>query len=290
MEQKLPYRLVAFDLDNTILHRGEMSRETRQALHTLKRKGVTTAAATGRHISLIPNMIRKNRAIDHIICVTGSAVYHVKTRAMTYLWQMPHEEAHLAIEVCKRAGGRLNLVTGARALAEKAAFRSFLKSSAVSGQTRAKPSARQVLRLLQMYFASSLIDDAAHYLQAHPNAIVGKIDAFFDHESETSAAVSALSRCGCFEIAESGNYLEITAKGCTKGNALERLCEQIGLVMRDVIAFGDSGNDLSMADHAGMFVAMGNAEPSVLQRAGMIAPSVQENGFAAVIGDLFGAD
>ena len=289
MEQKLPYRLVAFDLDNTILHRGAMSGAIECALRKLNSQGVVTVAATGRHISLIPNMIRRNRAIDYVICVTGSSIYEVKNRLMTNLWEMSLEQAQLAVEACKSAGGRLNLVTGARALAEKAAFRSFLKSSAVSGQTRAKPSIRQVLRLLKMYFASSLIDDAADYLLAHPEASVAKIDAFFDRESETAAAVAELNRCGCFEIAESGNYLEITAMDCTKGNALARLCEWIGLTMSDVIAFGDSGNDLSMADHAGMFVAMGNAERDVLQRAGMIAPSVQDDGFAAVVETLYGA-
>jgi hydroxymethylpyrimidine pyrophosphatase-like HAD family hydrolase len=54
-----------------------------------------------------------------------------------------------------------------------------------------------------------------------------------------------------------------------------------------VIAFGDSGNDLSMADRVKMFVAMGNAEPAVLQCAGRIAPDVQEDGFAAVVADIF---
>jgi len=287
LEQKIPYRLVAFDLDNTTLHRGEMSQATKQALHELKSRGVLTVAATGRHISLIPHSIRKNRDIDYIVCVTGASIYQIKTHQTTYLRQMTSGQAQLAVAACKDFGARLNLVTRDIALAEKAAFRAFLKSSAVNGQPHSKPSIKQVLRIVRMVLVSSLMDDAASYLEAHPNAIIEKIDAFFEEEADTSNAVRLLKEMDCFEVAESPRYLEITAKGCTKGNGLARLCERLGLTMQDVIAFGDSGNDLSMADHAAMFVAMKNAEPAVLQRADRIAPDVQEDGFAAVLADVF---
>ena len=287
MGNELPYRLVAFDLDNTVLDRGAMSKETKRALRELKRKGTINVAATGRHISLIPDSIRRNRSIDYIICVTGASVYERKTRKMTYLWQMTAEEAHLAIASCKSANARLNLVTRERAFAEKAAFTAFIKTPAVKGQTHEKSSIGQILRLLRLVLVSSLMDDAAGYLDEHPTALVEKIDAFFDLDEETAQAVRLLEESGRFEIAQSPRYLEITAKNCTKGNGIRWLCESLGLAKRDVIAFGDSGNDLSMLEHTGLFVAMGNAEPAVLERAGRIAPGVKEDGFAAVVRDVF---
>jgi Cof subfamily protein (haloacid dehalogenase superfamily) len=287
LEQKIPYRVVAFDLDNTTLNRGEMSQATKQALKMLKSRGVITVAATGRHISLIPASIRRNKSIDYIICVTGSSIYRVKTREMTHLHQMTNEQATSAVVACKSLGARLNLVTRERAFAEKAAFQSFVKSSAVRGKSHGKTSIKQVLRLLKMMFASSLMDDAAGYLETHPDVGVQKIDAFFDEDAQTEEAVRLLTENGNFEVADSPRYLEITTKDCTKGNGLARLCERLGLTMQDVIAFGDSGNDLSMADRVALFVAMGNAEPAVLQRAGRIAPSVQEDGLAAVLTDIF---
>ena len=287
MKSKLPYRLVAFDLDNTTLVRGEMTAQTKNALRALHDKGVVTVAATGRHITLIPNTIRRSADIDYILCVTGSSLYHVHSREMTYLYQMTSEQSHLAVDICKSAGGRLNLVTRKIALAEKSAFRSFLKSSAVRGKSDHKPSFKQVLRVLRMYAASSLMDDANNYLNTHPLAVVEKIDAFFDTDTETHEAVRLLLESGSFEVAESSRYLEITAKNCTKGSGLQRLYERLGFTADDAIAFGDSGNDLSMADHAALFVAMGNAEPAVLQRAGRIAPDVYTDGFAAVVNDVF---
>ena len=287
MGHELPYQLVAFDLDNTILHRGAMSKKTKHTLKELKRKGAINVAATGRHISLIPDFIRYNRNIDYILCVTGASIFERKTRSTTYLWQMTTQQAYLAIASCKSAGARLNLVTRERAYAEKAAFAAFIKSSAVKGQTREKSSLGQIWRLVKMMLVSSLMDDAAGYLEAHPNAIVEKIDAFFDRDEETAQAVRLLEEHGLFEIAQSPRYLEITAKNCTKGNGLRWLSERLHLTKSDVIAFGDSGNDLSMLECAGLFVAMGNAEPAVLARAGRIAPSVQDDGFSAVVRDVF---
>ena len=290
MKAKHPYRLVAFDLDNTTLYRGEMSVATKQALQALRKQGVITVAATGRHISLIPASIRQNKSIVYIICATGSSIYRVSTREMTQICQIANDQAHLAVAICKRLGARLNLVTRARAFAEKAAFQSFVKSSAVRGKSRGNTSIKQVLRLLKMVLASSLMDDAADYLETHPHAGVQKIDAFFDDDMQTEEAVRLLIASGSFEVAESPRYLEITVKGCTKGTGLQRLYDWIGYTADDALAFGDSGNDLSMAEHAKMFVAMGNAEPAVLQRADIIAPDVRDDGFAAVISDVFAVD
>jgi hydroxymethylpyrimidine pyrophosphatase-like HAD family hydrolase len=50
-----------------------------------------------------------------------------------------------------------------------------------------------------------------------------------------------------------------------------------------VIACGDSGNDLSMVQWAGLGVAMANATPEVLAAADWVAPSVHEDGVATVI-------
>ena len=290
MEAKHSYRLVAFDLDNTTLYRGEMSAATEQALRALRNHGVITVAATGRHISLIPGSIRQNKSIDYIICVTGSSIYRVNTREITHLCQMTNEQAQLAVETCKRLDAKLNLVTLERAFAEKAAFQSFIKSSAVRGKTRGRTSLRQVLRLLKMVFASSLMEDAASYLKTHETAGVQKIDAFFDDDAQTKEAVRLLTESGKFEVAESPRYLEITAKGCTKGTGLRKLYDRVGCTADDVIAFGDSGNDLPMADYVGLFVAMGNAEPDVLQRADIIAPDVCDDGFASVVSDVFAFD
>lgn len=53
-----------------------------------------------------------------------------------------------------------------------------------------------------------------------------------------------------------------------------------------LIAFGDSVNDIDMLCHAGISVAMGNAEEAVKQAATLTIPSVEEEGVAVFIENL----
>ena len=59
----------------------------------------------------------------------------------------------------------------------------------------------------------------------------------------------------------------INAPGVTKGSGLKTLADTLGLAMNQVMACGDSGNDLAMIQAAGYGIAMGNATPDVLAAA-----------------------
>jgi Cof subfamily protein (haloacid dehalogenase superfamily) len=72
----------------------------------------------------------------------------------------------------------------------------------------------------------------------------------------------------------------------SKGAALEKVMESLGLSSEQVIAFGDSHNDIEMLRVAGTGVAMANADPEVQGMADLIAPSNAEDGIAEVLEDL----
>lgn len=58
-------------------------------------------------------------------------------------------------------------------------------------------------------------------------------------------------------------YLEITPPGATKGNALRWCGEYLGFDVSQAVAFGDSLNDISMLETAGLGVCMQNAREDV---------------------------
>jgi Cof subfamily protein (haloacid dehalogenase superfamily) len=78
-------------------------------------------------------------------------------------------------------------------------------------------------------------------------------------------------------------FAEVLPPNASKGNALAFLARRFGVPREQTIACGDSGNDLSMVQWAGLGVAMANATPDVLAAADWIAPSVHEDGVVAVI-------
>lgn len=82
------------------------------------------------------------------------------------------------------------------------------------------------------------------------------------------------------------NNFEINAAAATKGAALLRLAEHLGIAPADTLAFGDATNDLPMIRAAGIGVAMANAVPELLQAADRTAPSNDEAGVGAVVREL----
>jgi Cof subfamily protein (haloacid dehalogenase superfamily) len=78
-------------------------------------------------------------------------------------------------------------------------------------------------------------------------------------------------------------FVEVISPQASKGHALRFLAQCCGLAQAETIAVGDSGNDCSMIEWAGLGVAMGNASPEVLAVADVVAPSVTEDGLADVI-------
>ena len=78
-------------------------------------------------------------------------------------------------------------------------------------------------------------------------------------------------------------YYEAYTKGVSKGNAVAKLCEELGLTAENVMAIGDEENDISMIKFAGIGVAMENAVPAVKEVANEITVDNDHDGVAKVI-------
>lgn len=78
----------------------------------------------------------------------------------------------------------------------------------------------------------------------------------------------------------------MTAKGNTKQNGINQIISHFGIRLEETMAFGDGGNDISMLRHAGIGVAMGNANDEVKASADYVTTSVDEDGIANALREL----
>ena len=87
------------------------------------------------------------------------------------------------------------------------------------------------------------------------------------------------------EVSHSGGHglLEIAPPGASKASALSWLCERRGIAPSDVAAFGDMPNDLPMLRWAGQGHAVSNAHPEVLAAADHVVGHHAEDGVALAI-------
>ena len=90
------------------------------------------------------------------------------------------------------------------------------------------------------------------------------------------------------EVTSSGvPFVEITAAGVNKGNALAIVASDLGIKPNRTIAFGDSYNDVSMLNWAGESVAMGNAVAELRAVATTVTSSNAEDGVAQFLENRF---
>lgn len=72
-------------------------------------------------------------------------------------------------------------------------------------------------------------------------------------------------------------------KGCSKGLAISVMSNVLGYEKRDVIAFGDSNNDLPMFQAAGFKVAMGNGSKDLKSQADYVTGALEDGGICQAL-------
>lgn len=77
--------------------------------------------------------------------------------------------------------------------------------------------------------------------------------------------------------------IEVNSVGVDKATALQYVCEQIGITMDNIMAVGDSLNDLTMIEQAKIGIAMGNAQQNIKDKADYITDTNNLDGVAKAI-------
>lgn len=77
--------------------------------------------------------------------------------------------------------------------------------------------------------------------------------------------------------------MEVTPKGITKAYGVQKVCELLGINMDDVMAIGDSLNDLYLIQSVGLGIAMGNADEILKQAADIVTGTNEQDGVAQAI-------
>ena len=68
------------------------------------------------------------------------------------------------------------------------------------------------------------------------------------------------------------DWIDIVPAASGKAAGLRAACARLAIDLRDVLAFGDGGNDLCMLAAAGASVAPANAAPAAQRAAGRVSP------------------
>lgn len=267
MMSPLPFQAVAFDLDDTLLRDDRtISDYTLSVLHALCPKGVRLLPVSGRaQLSMKPYVDQIGRVPLYISC-NGAEIWDPETGRPL------HEELFsesLGKEIAA-FGKRYNCY--AHTYSGSCFYFNF---RSVWAERYAESS-----RLTGV-----CVGDLETYIREPRNKILmideaDKIAAMLaEAENQFSGRVSVTS--------SKPWYLEFNPAGATKGNALRLAAEMLGLRTEEIVAFGDSLNDLSMLQSAGLGVIMANGRKELRPLCGDVCGTNQQDGVARYLETLF---
>ncbi|PYI54007.1 Cof-type HAD-IIB family hydrolase [Paenibacillus flagellatus] len=123
------------------------------------------------------------------------------------------------------------------------------------------------------------------WLTGDPNAVQWlKFGYFTDNDESRARILEWLQAEGIYEVTNSHPHnLEINPKGISKASGIREVCALLGIDMSEVVAMGDSLNDMAMIKEAGLGVAMGNAQDALKAAADLVTVTNNENAIAKVI-------
>lgn len=78
-------------------------------------------------------------------------------------------------------------------------------------------------------------------------------------------------------------YIEVIRPSVSKAGAMLALAEHFGIKPEEIMALGDSDNDISMLKAAGLAIAMGNANDTVQEIAAYVTVDCEDGGVAEAI-------
>ena len=118
-------------------------------------------------------------------------------------------------------------------------------------------------------------------MRAAPTKLLSMGDT--DELNEIRTAVSDRYGDRLYLASSKKRYLEMVDARVNKGEALSFLAGMLGIEQNEVMAIGDSMNDVDMIEYAGVGVAMGNANVTVRASADFISATNAEDGVAVAI-------
>lgn len=288
-----PIRLIAFDLDGTILNtEKDVSPRTRAALQAAHEKGVILLPATGRTLANLAATVTALPGVRYAMTSNGAALWDLGSdpaAAVRSRWgenqgtpagRLPADAACIG----------LSPLPTAQALAVYDCLVPFLPGNLkafVHGRSVCEPpcyaweQAHGSAGFRPGPGLSTVVPDLRAYLAARPDTLE-KVCMFFRDLPTLRAARSALTAIpGITVVQGSPDNLEITAPCIDKGSGLQAICKLLGVPVEQTLALGDSENDLGMLRDAGVAGVMANGTPEALAMADIVSPADNDHDGAA---------
>lgn len=273
---KEPIQLIALDMDGTLLNeKGVLAKENEKALLAAMERGVHIVIATGRVFSALPKDVTCVPGIEYAITSNGANIIRLKDNETIYTDLIDGDCLEQIMDVLTDDTIMKEVFYDHQVFAQKSCLSHLEDYGLVTEKSRryTLSTRKPVDDVLQ------LIMEKKHKLE--------NINLMFGDEGRRREVWKKLEDIKGLTVCSSMPYnLEIGGPNTSKAAALDVLAGRLGVRREQIMACGDSSNDIAMLRHAGISVAMENAEDSVKDAAMMVTESNANHGVAYAIQKL----
>lgn len=261
-------KLIAIDLDGTLLNDQHMvSDRVRQSIQYAQNKGVQIILASGRPYSGMAPILHdlgiyndKNYVISNNGAMirditTGKAIHE---NVLGYDDYLKIEALSRELDVFMHVVSDQCLYTANRDIGRYTVYESYLSNIPLVY--------RPLLEMdSEICYSKCMFSDDPKLLAEVEKRVPQE---FYEH----------------YEVVKSASfYLEFLRKNSTKGYALQKIANELGIKSSEIMCMGDHENDFSMFKVADTKIAMGNAIDLLKEHATFITKTNSEDGVAIAI-------
>jgi hydroxymethylpyrimidine pyrophosphatase-like HAD family hydrolase len=262
---EVPIRLVASDLDGTLLRRdGSISERTAMAIQAIDEAGISIVLATARPPRFLGEIVEALACHPIVVCSNGAFVWDSATNSVQMETLISSE---VAVESIRRA----------REVLADAAFSVELGIDGYGCEPQyvgewPRPAEAEV----------APVEDLVVRPVAKLSVRHGPSDpwATLDRVQRVLGDLVAVTR------SSPTAPIELLAFGVSKASGVAFVADQLGIVPAEILAIGDMPNDLPMLHWAGRSAAPANAHEVVLETVDVVVADSDDDGVAMLLEQL----
>lgn len=260
------FKFIGIDMDGTLLNDShQLSNENIASIKSARSSGSNVVITTGRPYSGVEKFLGKldmDRDNDFVILYNGALIMRTSDKKIISESLISLSELYDLEKMSKQLGVYIHIVT---------------ENECISPYENEYASFEAELNFMKFEikdFAMLDLDTKIYKVM------------FSKDEKELGQIFKDMPRSisDKYELTMSAPfYIDVLKKGVNKTYGVKTLCEDLGLIQKEVMCLGDSGNDINMIEYAGLGIAMGNGSLELRRKADFITLSNEENGVSYAI-------